>query len=172
MTDYILFVIQPGCFQSRIMFVPANEYFSVTERKNEYDLLKKHSLKNYKISIDDTEYVIDNLLIHNLVDGPMNGKIYEKTEYTEICSKLESYADGMDDGCYFDINDKIWYNKAKILHNTGFNHIKNYAKYKNITKLKKKSVNIVDSFLVLDAINGVFELAPYDTYEEMLDDDY
>ncbi len=172
MTDYILFVIQPANFQSRIMFVPIDEYLSVIRRKNDYDLLKQHSLKNHKISINDTDYIIDNLLIINLVDGPMNGKMYEKTEYSDICSKLESYADGMDDDCYFDMDDKIWYDKSKILHNTGFNHIKNYAKYKNITKLKKKSVNIIDSFLVLEATDGIIACSPYDTYEEMLDDYY
>lgn len=164
--DYILYISQCANFQTRSMLIPARKFMSIPQRKNDYGILKKNSITNYKFTIDNNDYVIDNLLITKLIpDGDRTFK-FEKTEYSKICSDLLSYAEGMDG--YFDENDEIWYGDALINFCQGFNHIKNYSKYKNSKDVNGKDVNIIDSFLVLEMRDGAIEISPYDTVDEMM----
>lgn len=165
MPDYILIVGQESNFQSRIILIPANEYFSVDARNNDFDILKQHSLKYHKMTVDNKDYFIDNLLIINFVNSSFpNSFKAETTEYTEICHKLIAYACGMEKDCYFDMDDKVWYDKAIIYPNEGFNHIKNYDKFKKSTN----KINIIESFLILKTTNGKYNSPMFDTVDEMM----
>jgi hypothetical protein len=164
--DYILYISQCANFQTRSMLIPARKFMSVPKRKNDYETLKKNSVTNYKFTIDNIDCVVDNLLIIKLIpDGESSFRV-ERTEYSEICSDLLSYAEGMDG--YFDKDDEIWYGDALINFCQGFNHIKNYGKYKNATDINGKDVNIIDSFLVLEMRDGAIEISPYDKVDEMM----
>lgn len=164
--DYILFMAQEANFQTRSMLIPIVKF--LLNRKNDYEILKKHSIKNYKFTIDNVDYIIDNLLIQKLIPHNTftNGLTCEDSEYRIICGELTHYADGMDG--YFDVDDENWYNDAICFFCGGFNHIKNYAKYKNKTIIKDKNVNIIDSFLVLEAENNKIQLPLHDTVDEMM----
>ncbi|QKF94210.1 hypothetical protein QKU48_gp0752 [Fadolivirus algeromassiliense] len=162
--DYILFIGQEANFQSRSMLIPAKEF--IEARKEDYEMLKKTSAKNYVFQFDGMDHQIDNLLLQNYIWEDNMGK-QEIREYTQVCNQLTHYADGMDDNCYFDMKDKIWYDKAICNICSGFNHIKNYTKAKNMTMYKKKPINIVDSFLFIELRNGILEMPSCDTVEEM-----
>lgn len=174
MVAYILIVGQEANFQSRVMLIPANEFFSVEARSNDFEILKKHSLKYHKIKVDNVEYCIDNLLILNLIKSnkyQIDGHEFEKTEYLEICHKLIDYANGTE--YVFDEDDKIWYSKAIILLNTGFNHLENYIKYKNTNNIDTyKNIIIVESFLILEAEEGKCHLSQFNTVNEMYNELY
>lgn len=166
--DYILYMAQEANFQTRSMLIPAKKFLSIPERKQDYDILKNHSIKNYEFIIDGNKYVIENLLIEKMFPVKNDiGQIFqcEKTEYLSICGKLTHYADGVDE--YLDKDDDIWYDGAIIHFSTGFNHIKNYNKYKSITEIGEKKINIIDRFLVLEMRDGTIELPLFDTEEEM-----
>src|SRR5690606_30846258 len=158
--EYILFVGQEANFQSRCMLIPAKEF--IESRPDIYNLLKKRSIKNYTFRLNDKDYFIDNLLLQNYKrEGSMG--VPEKKDYSEFCWKLTNYADGMDEGNYFDIRDKQWYDKSIIIvGDNGFNHIKNYVNIKN-----KKEYNIIDGFLVLELEDGKLYLPDVDTVSEM-----
>ena len=167
--DYILFIGQESNFQSRSILIPAGEFIKV--RGDDYELLKKSVTNKYKVSINGIDYQLNNLLLQNVIwEG--NCGTYEQTEYNQLCSNLIQYADGMDTNCYFDMKDKEWYDGAKCNICSGFNHIKNYIKYKNIQQYKGKPVNIVDSFLCLTLDDGILKLPTCDTVEELFDKYY
>jgi hypothetical protein len=163
--DYILFMAQEANFQTRSMLIPVTKF--LLNRKNDYEILKKHSIKNYKITLDNIDYIIDNLLIKKLIPHGSfaNCLTCENNEYNKICGELAHYADGMDG--YFDVDDENWYDEAICYFCGGFNHIKNYCKYKNETVIKDKNINIIDSFLVLEAENNKIRLPMFDEVDEM-----
>ena len=47
------------------MLIPAKKFIAV--RNNDYDLLKESSIKNHTFSFNGVEYVIDNLLVQNVI---------------------------------------------------------------------------------------------------------
>lgn len=166
-SGYILFVGQEANFQSRSILIPYKEFVSV--RSADYEILKKYSHKNVVFNLDDKYsdkysdkyYTVDNLLVQNILP---NGYI-EKTEYTSICSSLIFYAEHSD---FCDKEDKIWIEKSKFHLCKGFNHIKNHCiLLHNI--LHKNKLNIIDSFLCLESINGTMEFPPVDSVVEMYD---
>jgi hypothetical protein len=164
-TDYILFVGQEANFQSRSILIPAQDFIEV--RREDYELLKKSSIKNYTFNIKGKSFVIDNLLIQNYnFEGNIGHQ--EQKEYTDICNKLTHYADGLDEDHYFDLKDKTWYDASICGICRGFNDIENYSIWKNATKYEDKEINIIDSFLCLELTNGKLNLPIFDTVEEML----
>ena len=164
--DYILFIGQEANFQSRSMLVPAKEFIEC--RKDDYKLLKKSVNSNYTFLINGTKHQIHNLLLQNIIFEGNFGRC-EKTEYSELCGILTQYADGMGDNHYFELVDKEWYDKTIINVCSGFNHIQNYIKCKNMTHYKKKPINIVDSFLCIELRNGILELPTCNTVKEMFE---
>lgn len=165
--DYILYMGQEANFQTRSMLIPAKKFLSVPKRKDDYEVLKKCSIKNYKFDIDKKTYVIKNLLTFNLVEVDKNMFKYEQTEYSKICGELLHYADGSD-YCFYE-EDEVWYGHTiGNFCGGGFNHIKNYDKFKTATKIKDHDINIIDSFLVLETHDKQIELPPFDTVDEMM----
>ncbi len=154
--DYILFVSQDANFQSRTMLIPIVEFLKV--RSDDYKILKSSSIKNKNFTLNKKEYIVDNLLIINYVNIEGSENIFTQTDtnYNLVCNELRSYADGMDNECYYYMKDKPWYDLAITNLCGGFNHIYNYKKCKEITKHKNKEINIVDSFLVLESRYGEY----------------
>lgn len=146
-TDYILFVLQEGNFQSRSMIVPTQLFLKV--RQEEYNTLKQYSVKT-TAGINDKEFtVVDNLIIQPIVfDGNIGTP--KKKPFTDFYHQLLGYADGMDEGCYYDTKDKEWYDDAIIQLCQGFNHVENYLKCKYMTEKAGEYVNITESFLFLE----------------------
>jgi len=154
MSDYILYVSQQGNFQSRSMLIPMLEFLKV--RNEDYNLLKRSSIKNHKFTLDNEEYIVDNLILNNYENVNENSYTQTDSEYRILCNHLISYADGMDDDWYFKMKDKAWYDLAITNLCRGFNHIYNYKMCKEITEYKDKQINIVDSFLVLESRHGKY----------------
>lgn len=146
-TDYLLFVLQEGNFQSRTMIVPTQLFLKA--RQNEYDILKQYSVKT-TAGINDKEFtVVDNLIIQPIVfDG--NVGTPKKKPFTEFYYQLLGYANGMDEGCYYNTKDVEWYDNALIELYQGFNHVETYLKCKYMTGKSGGYVNITDSFLFLE----------------------
>ena len=163
MTNYILFVIQEGGFQSRCMLIPSQEFLKV--RQEDYDLLKRSSI-SYTFEIDKKSYIVDNLILQNYI-CTKNYATSEIYEYTNLCETLTWYACGVDENCYSELKDKEWYDSAICNIASGFNHIKNYNKFKNMTEYKDKKINIIDSFLILELDDGILKMPMYDTVEEL-----
>jgi hypothetical protein len=162
--EYILYMGQQANFQTRSMLIPAPEFLSV--RSDYYDLLKQNSVKNHQVMIDGKYNTIDNILIQNYIwEGNMGTA--EQRDYTEICGKMSDYADGgLEDDCYFDLKDKQWYDTAQTNLCSGFNHVKNYVKCKEL--LTKQGFNIIDGFLVLEADNGKLNTSDIESTDELL----
>jgi hypothetical protein len=145
--ECILFVADCSRFQTRSMLIPVDRF-----PKAHYDLLKKHS-----ISRTIKEYHVENLLLRNIVwEG--NVGTGEHTEYSKLCHQLESYADGMDEDCYYNMDDKPWVDNAIGNLCKGFNHLRNYTICKNITHYKGKDIKIVDAFLCLTMDDNKLDL--------------
>lgn len=141
--EYILFVAREGNFQSRTILIPKNEFIEV--RKEDFELLQSSS-KSLTVVSNEVEYTIDNFLENHYTRNNNIGT-QRKTIYTELCNTLTSYADGLDDDCYFDMKDKIWYDLAECNLCGGFDHIHNFVKLKQMTEYEGAQIKITDSFL-------------------------
>ena len=136
-------------------------------RRDDYELLIKSSLKNHKFTIDGEDYIIDNLLFENIQWN--NGhRTYQTHEYSNICFILRCYADGMYGIGYMDMKDKKWYDNSMDNLCSGFHHIKNYNTCKMITSYNGKTVNIIDSFLVLNLDDGKLRISKFEPVEQLL----
>lgn len=80
--DYILYVTQDAYFVPKVMFIPANLFLEV--RKEDYLLLKEHSLKNKVMELEDGNYTIRNLLLQNYNYEGSGFGFSRKYEYTFI----------------------------------------------------------------------------------------
>lgn len=56
-------------------------------------------------------------------------------------NNMISYADGLDDNCYFDEDNKIWYDGT-------FNHQQNFEKLMLMTEHKNEPIKIIEGFLI------------------------
>jgi len=107
-----------------------------------------------------------------------NGNIGVSTThpYTKIIGELTSYADGRsyhdketneEEKCYFDLNDKEWYDKAITNLTSGFNHFKNYHKLRQLNSYNGKSIKITNSFLVIESTNDKIDEPFFETVDEL-----
>jgi hypothetical protein len=118
-------------------------------RQKDYDILKQYSVRT-TVGINNNEFtVIDNLIIQQIVFDNNIG-IPKKKPFTDFYYQLLGYANGMDEGCYYDTKDAEWYDKALIQLCEGFNHVENYLKCKYMTEKSGARLNITDSFLFLE----------------------
>lgn len=96
----------------------------------------------------------------------------EDNDYGGIIFNLTQYADGVEDGYYFDKEDKKWYNEAIINLCKDFNHVKNYCESKNLTKYRDQNIQIVEGFLVLESFNGKIRSICTDSWSEIYEKYY
>lgn len=166
---YILYCAQEANFQTRSMLIP---YELLPEnRLADLSILKKHS-KPHTFTFDGKDYHVDNLLIQNIIwerdgNGNRSHGYQEITEYLKIINEFTRYADGMDEDCYLDLNDKNWCDSAILNLCGGFNNIKNYCQLRSMTSYEDKPIEIIDGFLVLETDDGKLNLPSVDTVEEM-----
>lgn len=170
MSEYILFCSQEANFQTRSMLIPYDKYLLCKELQDDFAVLQKHS-RSHKFKIKGKEYVVDNLLINNIIWNDNCGKS-EIFEYTNIIDNLLSYACGWDAECYIRLCDKIWYDHSIINITGGFNHIVNYCNLQKMTSYRQKPIKIVMGFLVLETDDGELKMTNVDTVEEMLNKYY
>ena len=147
-TKYILFLAQEANFQTRSLLISYEEFMKV--RKDDYDILKQAVTK-----VNDINLIIQNYKWQD------NCGTQEIHTHTKIVNQLMRYADGMDEDCYLEMKDKLWYDQSKGNFCKGFNHVKNYKEWVN-------KPNIVDSFLVLTTDDGKLNIPTVDTVEELL----
>jgi hypothetical protein len=149
------------------MLIPANEFLKV--RKDDYDLLKRWSIKNSYSKCIDGE--IENVLVLNYIFKDNIGSL-EESEYGSLCQIIGNYADDSNmrgyDGTrgYFDLKDKIWCDASINNICGGFDHVKNYKICKEYGV--KNNIKIIDGFLILEAHNGKINSLEFDTVGEML----
>jgi hypothetical protein len=158
---YILFCSQDAGFQTRSMLIPYDLLMSCEERRKDIETMRKYSIKT-----DD----IDNLLIQNITyEGDIG--YYDKTPISEIIHEFKEYADGFD-GIFKSYDEKWVKEIIPRVASNGFNHTNNYCNFRHRKVYKRKKINIVDGFLVLETSNGKFEDIPFDTVEEMMESLY
>ncbi len=171
-----IFFIVPN-FQTRSILIPYDEFLVVPERAKQYDTLKLHAAKNVKITIDEQDYIIDNLILENIVWSNGYGR-YEKRPHSEITHDLTQAADGayenhfaIGDGSYSKYDgDVIWLENSNYnIASSGFNHIKNYCYYRDNhpidveienDKLKTQKFDTVDDMLVTYYLSRLGEHIP------------
>lgn len=143
--EYILFY---GNSFTSTMLIPVNK---LTEsRNNEFEFLKSFSEKTsentYKFTI---EYKQTSKNSFHQKDHPM----------LKFVNFMDGYAHGMDEDCYFNLEDKIWYDESilnlcydkkfgKIIHDhqINFDKLMLFNEYNNIP------IKIVEGFLIIDNI--------------------
>ena len=165
---YILFCAQEANFQSRTMLIPYDEYLLCPDLMKDLDILRNESTNKIFI-IDGEYYFVDNLLITNYVSENDSKTIYtaENSNHQKIVNKLTTYADGMDEGWYNRLSDKVWYDNAICNICGDFNHIKNYCKLRHLKKYQTRDIEIVEGFLALESLNGKLNYPPFDTVKEL-----
>ena len=175
---YILFCIQESNFQTRSMLIPYDKIMLCEERVKDLEILRSHAEKNVEFDLNDgKEYIVDNLLKQNYTCTERCGT-QDHHPYTEIINDFTYYAEGYHDDIDFDGKRVIHYTKSYdsvwvdgvICHiaSSGFNHVKNFCKFRNYKVFKKKSIEIVEGFLVLESRNNNLAFPPsVDTVDEM-----
>lgn len=153
--EYILFVMQEANFYSRCILVPRKEFLEV--RNEEFKFLVESSYKN----IETEGVLVKNLLLLELNNGEIKNQ-----KWTSLINSLMQYSEWGMEIC--SSKDKIWMKDSLTRLKSDFNHLKTYQNNVKLRKYKKKEIDIVDSFLVLESKDGKIFKPKYDTNEEML----
>ena len=142
--EYILFVGQCACFQSRTILIPKNEFLKV--RSNDYNILKSYSKSQILKGNKDKYYIVKNYL-PNIINYKDNIGTQEQTPYSNICNILMFYADRFDANSYMDLSDDIWVDKSIYNLCGGFDHLENFTKLVKMTEYNGEKIIISDTFL-------------------------
>jgi hypothetical protein len=145
--EYILFLGQCACFQSRTILIPKNEFLKV--RSNDYKILKSYSKNHILKGNNDKYYIVKNYL-PDIINYKGNIGTQESTPYSNICNILMFYADRMDDKIFMDLSDYIWVAKSKYNLCGGFDHLENFAKLVKMTEYDGEKIIISNSFLFIE----------------------
>jgi hypothetical protein len=160
---YVLYCAQEANFQTRSMLIPY-DLIMASKRKEDLEILRKHA-SSKTFTIDDEEYVVDNLVIQDYTwDGRSGSQVPH--EYTKIVNDLTRYADGLEEECLRE-QDIKWYDSSITNLTGGFNNVKNYCRLRQLNSYKDKQIEIVEGFLVLETDNGKLKFSSVDTVEEM-----
>lgn len=147
------------------------------ERVKDLEILRSHAKKDVCFDMgDDKDYIVDQLLVQNVIWTERCGT-HDQHPYTGIINDLKFYAEGYHDEIdrygnkitlYTNVRDSCWVDDV-ICHvaSNGFNHVKNYCRFRNRKIYKKKSIEIVEGFLVVEARDHELQFPPVDTIEEM-----
>lgn len=142
--EYILIVAQDGNFQTRVIFIPRDEFLE--KRCAQYEILKENAITD---QLYEDEQVIDNLVYLNLINAGRWGWKATDTPCSRIISELVHLATGVDHDIMTE-DDLKWYKKSIVIYAKGFDHVKNYFKYKNLNRYKQHPIKVVESFLFLE----------------------
>ena len=160
--NYILFLAQEGNLETRSLLIPADKFLSNEKRKNDYEMLKSASTQ-FTLNIKNNMHDIDNLIIINkspIFDNNSNIIGYRSDDYPfqKIYSDLMFYANRYD-GRYISLDDKPWVEDTYSNFCSGFNHVKNYTRCKDIKEINGRTINVVDSLLILESLDGKLNVA-------------
>lgn len=154
---------QDANFQTRSMLMPVGKLNQ--KRKDDIKLLKSLS-----VTLDvDGKQVKNVVLVNHVSDDPeIRCWIQDPLDQEKwsITNHFVGYADSNmwfdDERLYYDMDDKEWYDDSLCGFVGGFDHIGNYLEWQNKKQFDGKDINIVDSILVLETIEGKFNLLNYD----------
>ena len=181
--DYILYVAEHANFSPETMLIPAKKFLLNNKRFEDYKVLSNNKKKINLIKNGET-ILMDNVIIKNIIWKDRIGHP-EHTEYSNIISYLDHYAShGDPDDTFVSLNfvkdskgemqidhstreyvkrglslindnDEFWFNGTIRSLCGGFNSIAMYEYLIGMTEYNGQKFNIVDSFLVLEATNGI-----------------
>jgi hypothetical protein len=166
-------------FQSRSLLVPFKEFTSIEKRRTQLNVLKE-SAKTIVITNkeNNTHVIVDNVIFNNytttsvrIINGHVlkSGKLDYNLQYGDLYLDLHFYADWRNDGYNLDNNDDIvWLPYIYKDFCQGFNHILNFETCKQMTSIKGRPINIVDSYLFLETQDGFYTPPRFDTVDEMM----
>jgi hypothetical protein len=151
--EVILFVIQDANFASKCVYVPMKQFLNV--RREDYQKLKRNVRKIGNI----------NLITRNYYqDGKNGNRCCYASECDTILNLIEMFIDWYDDKKFGGKQDRRWMNLSIIPSSEFmFNHIKNYEHLCKSTE----NIKVMDSFLVLERINGEYQISTIETSAEL-----
>jgi hypothetical protein len=161
---YILYCAQDANFQTRSMLIPYDDIMECENRVKDLEILRFHAVKNATFKHRGNTYVVDQLLIENLVPSSF-GLTAEITPYTSITNNFTRCAMRMCEP----IPEKWFKGIITEVASKGFNNVTNYCNFRNRTTYKNKPIEIVEGFLVLQFQDGEFDMPNVDTEQEMFD---
>lgn len=174
MSKYILYCGQDGNFQTRCMLIPYDKYMESPRLQEDLAVLRKNA-KPHTFVFNDEEYNVPQLLTQNIVFNGGCGH-QEINEFTTIFNNLNFYADVMHQEVNNDGNrewrllrdeDMSWAPFTIHPKSGGFNNVKNYCRLAQMTDHNGVSIEIIESFLILETRNGKYTHSQVDTVEEM-----
>lgn len=145
-SNYILFILQDGEFDTRSMIVPTELFLKA--RQKEYNILKDYSVETSCCLNSSIFAVVDNLVLQPVICTD-SGDVMKQKPFTKFYKQLLKYAEGSED-FYTDEIDTEWYDKTIIQLCDGKNHVENYTKCKNMPSKSAGKVKFTDSFLILE----------------------
>lgn len=158
-TNYILFILQDGSLETRSMIVPTEPFLKL--RQKEYNILKDYSVQTSCGLNASIFTVVDNLVLQP-ISCEKSGEVVKEKPFTNFYRQLLKYAEGLEEGCYFDEKDTEWYDKTIIQLCEGTNHVENYVKCKNMPSKSATKIKFTDSFLILEKRITKTKLLPED----------
>lgn len=169
---YILFVAQEASFCSRSLLLPYDAIMQCKERVADLNVLRQHAKKNVKFGHMGEKYIVDQLLIQNITWSDRCGTP-DIEPFTTIVQQLVTYADWGAEHVSRDYDEEWTKEMICNVASGGFNHIVNYCNFRQRTQYKKKQIDIVEGFLVLQTDNKrPITMPEVDNEEEMYETYY
>lgn len=178
MEEYILIIQQEANFQSRSVLIPKKEFLEDEKRRSEFETLKNYVKENKnKGNKNVPNVIIQNIIWERNEKGQRTAGRCEDNPATSIIGSIMFLVQDSWDPDMGSIADRKWLDKSISNFCSGFNHIKNYLSILKEGVFKQgrfiiKPEQITDSFLVLEADDGVINEPPVDTVEELLEELY
>src|SRR5690242_17200153 len=122
--DFILFLAREANFQSRTMLIPK-------------DLLTPKRLRQFDELRSCSEKLSDNTYCHHMKliwDGNRGYQLPQPIN--QFVNYFTSYACGMEEECYFDMDDKEWYDNSFCNLCYGFDHVSNFNELMKLTSCR------------------------------------
>ena len=169
---YILYCAQVANFQTRSMLIPHDLIMKCPKRVKNINTLREHSKRNVKFEHKGRGYIVDQLLIDNIIWEKGQGR-HEPSKYLEILEDFTNYAECVPDEGLLQLYDKQWIGEIICgVASDGFNNVMNYCNFRNKSSYHGRPINIVEGFLVLESNNGKISMPPVDTVREMYEKYY
>lgn len=165
---YILYCAQDANFCTRSMLISYDLIMKCEERVKDLEVLRANALRDVPFEHRGQKYVVDQLLVQNITWTGNHGRP-DDNAFIEITTDFTHYADGIDEDEICKEYDRVWANDIICgVASSGFNNVTNYCNFRNKNRYKRKSIEIIEGFLVLESNNGKTSCMPsVDTVEEM-----